>query len=202
MKVVGLTGGIASGKSTVARILASRSIPVVDADSLSREAMAPGQPAYQDIIHRWPEVVSPSGSIDRVRLGTIVFSDHQQLRELTDLVLPRLAQLYKLRKQEWERQNFRLGVFEAATLLEENLESLVDGVLLVGASEQNQIHRLAARNKYSEQEARARMAAQLSWEEKLTRANWLLDNSGDLSSLEQKVWEVWEQICKDLLKSD
>jgi dephospho-CoA kinase len=85
--------------------------------------------------------------------------------------------------------------------LEENLECLVDGVLLVGTSEQNQIHRLAARNKYSEQEARARMAAQLSWEEKLTKANWLLDNSGDLSSLEEKVWVVWEQVCKDLLKS-
>jgi dephospho-CoA kinase len=198
MKVIGLTGGIASGKSTVARILRELGVRVLDADQISREVMSPGRPAYRAIAGRWPQVLLPDGAIDRAKLGAIVFADETQRRELTGQVVPRIVAEIERRTHEIAAQGVAACVLEAATLFEERLERLVDGVLLVSVPPEEQVRRLVSRSGLSEKEARARLAAQLPLEEKLARSRWVLDNSGPERDLAARVRAVWEKICREV----
>lgn len=197
MKIIGLTGGIASGKSTAARALAGLGVPVIDADQLSRAAVEPGAPALRAIAERWPQVIRPDGALDRQRLGTIVFADAAQRRALTSLLMPAMVEEFRRRAAELERRGEPFCAFEAATLFEEGLESLVDGVLVVAASEAQQIERLRARNGYTEAEARARLAAQLPLEEKVRRARWVVDSGAGEEELARRVRALWPQICRE-----
>ncbi|MBI5542516.1 MAG: dephospho-CoA kinase [Deltaproteobacteria bacterium] len=198
MKVIGLTGGIASGKSTVARLLAAMGVPVVDADQLAREVVEPGRPAHAAIAARWPQFIRSDGTLDRAGLGALVFADPGQRRELTAKVLPRIIEELDTRKRTLEASGHACCVFEAATLFEERLEHLVDGVLLVSLAPEEQVRRLVARSGLSEAEARARLAAQLPLEEKARRARWVLDNSGPEAGLAAKVRDLWSQILKEV----
>ncbi|MGI5862562.1 MAG: dephospho-CoA kinase [Myxococcales bacterium] len=197
MKLIGLTGGIASGKSTVAAMLARAGVPVLDADKLSRKVVEPGKPAYREIAGRWPEVLSPDGTIDRPKLGRIVFADNAQLRELRAMVVPRVVDELRREIAALEARGEPVCVVEAATLFEENLEHLFDGVLLVSAPPELQVRRLIERNGYSEEHARQRLAAQMSLEEKRRRSRWIVENAGRPEELEQRVREVWERILRE-----
>jgi dephospho-CoA kinase len=198
MKIVGLTGGIASGKSTVAALLEGLGIPVIDADRLGREAMSPGQPAFEEVAARWPKAVRKDGTLDRALLGETVFSDSAQRRELTDLVLPRILEAFESRARVLRASGEPCCVLEAATLLEEGLERMVDGVLLVCASPEAQIARLTARTGLSPERARRRLAAQLPLEAKRGRARWILENDGPQEVLPSRVRELWGRITADL----
>lgn len=197
MKVIGLTGGIASGKSTVARLLAGMGVPVIDADQLAREVVEPGQPALAEVAARWPSVLRADGSLDRRALGAIVFADPAQRRELTALVVPRLVARFEAQREALAARGESRCVFEAATLFEEGLEGAVDGVLVVSLPPDEQVLRVRARNGLTEEEARARLAAQLPLAEKVRRARWVLDNSGPEAELEGRVRALWEQICRE-----
>ncbi len=194
MKVIGLTGGIASGKSTVGRLLASWGVPVIDADQLSRQAVLPGSPTLARIGQRWPQVICADGSLDRAALGAVVFADAAQRAELTAIVIPRIVELMLEERARLQQRGARLCVFEAAVLFEEGWQGLVDGVLLVSAPPQVQIERLVARNGYTDQQARQRLNAQLPLEEKVRRSRWVLDNSGTEAELEQQLRRLWERI--------
>lgn len=197
MKIIGLTGGIGSGKSTVGRVLDRMGVPVVDADQLARQAVELGTPAHAAIAARWPHVIQSDETIDRAALGRIVFSDVAQRRELTEIVLPRIKEELLRRRDELARRGHSLCVFEMATLFEENLEHTVDGVLLVTAPIEDQVRRAVARTGMSESDARARIAAQLGVDEKRARARWVLDNSSSEIDLERRVREVWARITTE-----
>ncbi|HEY3446913.1 MAG TPA: dephospho-CoA kinase [Myxococcales bacterium] len=197
MKIVGLTGGIASGKSTVARLIAGLGVPMIDADQLSRDVVEPGTPALAAIAARWPAVLRPDGTLDRKALGAQVFADAAQRRELTAVVLPRITEAFLARVAQLEAAGEPFCVFEAATLFEEKLEHLVAGVLVVSLPPQEQVRRLMARNALTEEEARKRLAAQLPLEEKVRRARWVLQNDGPESELPGKVRQLWERIRRE-----
>jgi dephospho-CoA kinase len=198
MKLIGLTGGIASGKSTVARILAAMGVPVIDADQLARRIVEPGRPANAAIARRWPQVLLPDGRIDRAQLGSIVFADQEQLRELTAITVPRILEEMDREAREAEENGHEVCVVEGATLFEEHAEGLFEGVLVVSASPEEQVRRLAERNGYGEEQARQRLAAQMPLEEKLERARWVVENTGSPEELEARVREVWERILREV----
>lgn len=178
MKVYGLTGGIASGKSTVARTLRALGATVVDADQLSREVVSPGKPAYAEIRQRWPEVFGPDGVLDRKALGDVVFASAAARAELNALTHPRIAEESARLVQEAAQKGEPLAYYEAALILENGLEEALDGVIVVSVPEAVQLSRLRERDGLSEARARARIAAQLPLAEKVRRATHVIDNGG------------------------
>jgi dephospho-CoA kinase len=195
MRVIGLTGGIASGKSAVAALLASYGATLIDADLLAREVVAPGQPAYQDIVATFgPRVVASDGTLNRRALGACVFGDALKLKTLNALTHLRIRDLMKE----------RLAAAQAATptptavvlviplLLENRLENLVDDVWLVALSEPLQRERLIRRDGLKVAEADQRLASQLSLAEKIPLATWVIHNDGTPTDLEAEVARVWQ----------
>jgi dephospho-CoA kinase len=199
MKIIGLTGGIASGKSTVARILAEAGVPVIDADQVAREVVEPGREVHARIAARWPQVIREDRTLDRKRLGEIVFSDAVARAELSQMAMPEIRRVFLERATKLREAGHELCVFEAATLFEENMETAVDGVLCVSLSPEEQVHRLMARNGLTEAEARARLAAQLPLSEKVSRSRWVLENAGPAAGLADKVHALWEKIRREAL---
>lgn len=197
MKRIGLTGGIASGKSTVARMLVAKGVPVVDADLLAREAVAPGGPALEAIGRLWPAVIREDGSLDRKALGAVVFADPSAREALNSIVHPVIRRLSHEKLEAIEATGAPLAVYEAALLFENGIDTEMDGTLLVAAPTEVQIRRLLERDGISEDEARSRLAAQLPLEEKIRRATWVLDNDGDTGCLRQRLDELWARIQAD-----
>lgn len=188
MLKLGLTGGIASGKSAVASILRELGFPVLDADSLSHQLMEPGLPAHDDIIGEFgADFAEGSGRIDRAKLATVVFADPAKLARLNAILHPRVEQAMLLQFDAWQRSGLRDAAFvEAALLIEAGLTKYLDGLVVVFCTPEQQLQRLLARNM-SEPEARGRIAAQLPLEEKLRHATYIIDSSGSLDSTRAQV---------------
>ena len=186
-KLVGLTGNIGSGKSTIGRMFAARGIPVIDADDLLREAQRPGQPGHAEIAAAWPEVIAADGTVDRGRLGKIVFADPAALRRLEAITHPRIQELSRARSAALAAAGHDLAIYEASLLIESGRDKEVDALIVVTASEATRIARVVARNGVSEDDVRARMRAQLPQEEKVRRATHVIDNDGDLAASEAQV---------------
>jgi dephospho-CoA kinase len=187
LKLIGLTGGIGSGKSTVARMIAQRGVPVIYADELAREVVVPGQPAHADIAAAWPDVIAPDGTVDRKRLGALVFHDPAARARLEAITHPRIQALAVQRVAELEKQGCPLAFYEASLLVESGRHRAYDGLVVVRASVENQVRRAVARDGFSEAEARARIAAQLPLEEKVRVATAVIDNDGDLEATRAQV---------------
>jgi dephospho-CoA kinase len=187
LKLYGLTGGIGSGKSTVARLIAERGVPVIDADQLSREAMAPGQPAARDIAAAWPEVMTAAGEVDRKRLGDIVFADPAARLHLESITHPRIQALGEARAQALAGEGHRLAFYEASLLVEAGRVGDFDGLVVVTASPEAQLARAVARGGLTPEQARARIAAQLPLADKVRVATHVIDNDGELSSTRAQV---------------
>src|SRR6185369_5100386 len=151
-KLVGLTGNIGSGKSTVAGMFAARGIPVIDADDLLRQAQAPGQPAHAEIAAAWPEVLAPDGTIDRKRLGKIVFGDPDPAarKRLEAITHPRIQELSRARAAALAAAGHDLANYEASLLIESGRDKEMDALIVVTASEATRIARVVARNGVSE----------------------------------------------------
>jgi dephospho-CoA kinase len=178
-RVIGLTGGIASGKSLVARQLAELGLPVVDADALARAVVAPGQPAFSDIVRAFgPDVVAADGSLDRKRVAEIAFADADKRRQLNAATHPRIAALGQQRIAELSAAGAPVVIYEAALLVENGVHRVLDGLIVVKATPEQQLARAAARDGNGEAAARARIASQLSLEAKLAAATHVIDNSG------------------------
>lgn len=181
MLKMGLTGGIASGKSTVATMLRELGFPVLDADLLAHKVIEPGQPAHHEIVSEFGnEIISSGNKIDRARLGALVFADRTKLDRLNAIIHPRVREtiFYQLRELEASGKH-EAAFVEAALLVEAGYEQDLDGLVVVWCRPEQQLERLLARG-FGEEEARLRIAAQLPVAEKLRHARESVDCSGTL----------------------
>jgi dephospho-CoA kinase len=190
LRFVGLTGGIGTGKSTVARMISAAGVPVLDADVLARQVVEPGQPAHAEIAAAWPEVIGPDGAIDRKKLGARVFGDAAARARLEAITHPRIHERAVAAARELEAAGHRLAFYEASLLVESNRHRDFDGLVVVTASEELQLARAMARDGSTREQALARLRSQMPAEEKRRAATHLIDNSGDLASTQRQVDEL------------
>ena len=185
---LGLTGGIASGKSAVAAMLREMGFAVLDADSLAHRLIERGEPAHEEILREFgPAITDASGRINRTQLANVVFADRAKLDRLNAIVHPRVADVVFRQFDEWERNGVRDAAFvEAALLIEAGLDKKLDGLIVAWCKPEQQLERLVARG-LTEAEARRRIAAQLSVEEKLSHATEKIDCSGSLEESRRQV---------------
>jgi dephospho-CoA kinase len=193
--VVGLTGGIAAGKTAVADLLAARGAALIDTDLLAREVVMPGQPAYQDIAAAWPNVVRADGTLDRQALGAIVFNDEAARQRLNGMTHPRIRQLMldRLAALQAAQDPPPMAVLVVPLLFENGLDAMVQESWLVAVSPETQLARLMGRDGAGEADARARIASQMPQEEKLKRATRVVWNDGDREALARAVDEAWRE---------
>lgn len=191
---IGLTGGIGAGKSEVAGLLASFGAVLIDSDQIAREVVAPGTEGLAAVAAEFgKDVLREDGTLDRPRLGSIVFADPDRLRALNAIVHP----LVRGRSRELEAvaPSGSVVVHDVPLLAENGLASLYDAVVVVDASPQTQLDRLVRLRGMTEQDARARMAAQADREARLAVADHVIDNDGPLEALEPQVRKVWQALA-------
>lgn len=194
MRVIGLTGGIASGKSSVAKILERLGAAVIDADALAREVVAPGEPAYQAIVAEFgEEVLAPDRTINRRALGRMVFADPEALRRLERITHPAIGERAEQKLSDLRRQGTRVAFYVAPLLIEAGVASRVYEVWVVYADAGTQLKRLMERDGFSRDEALRRIAAQMPMDEKKAYGRVVIDNRGTPEQLERQVREVWER---------
>ncbi|NEA57130.1 dephospho-CoA kinase [Streptomyces sp. SID13666] len=193
MLKVGLTGGIGAGKSEVSRLLASYGAVVVDADKIAREVVEPGSPGLAAVVAEFgTEVLTPDGALDRPRLGSIVFADPARLQALNAIVHPLVGR--RSAELEGAARPDDIVIHDVPLLTENALAELYDLVVVVDASPATQLDRLVRLRGMDEGEARSRMAAQATREQRLAVADVVLDNDGPLEALEPQVKRVWQQL--------
>ncbi|MFE5738474.1 dephospho-CoA kinase [Streptomyces celluloflavus] len=193
MVKVGLTGGIGAGKSEVSRLLASYGAVIVDADRIAREVVEPGTPGLAAVVEEFGAgVLAPDGTLDRPKLGGIVFADPERLKALNAIVHP----LVGARSAELEASAGpdAVVVHDVPLLAENGLAPLYDLVIVIDAAPQTQLDRLVRQRGMTEDEAKSRMAAQATREQRLAIADLVIDNDGPLAELEPQVREVWERL--------
>ena len=192
MRLIGLTGGIASGKSAVASMLRAHGIPVIDADELARAAVARGSPGLAAVVERFgKDVLQPDETLDRKKLGEMVFVDEEKRRALNSIVHPEVARLAMERLGELQQTDAPLAVYEVPLLFESGLQSMMDKTLLVAAPAHVQLDRLIRRDGLSPEQARARIAAQMPVEDKRRLADAVLENDSDLTALAHRLRTAW-----------
>lgn len=194
LRLIGLTGGIGSGKSTVARLIAERDIPVIDADQLARAVTAPGTPGLAEIGRVWPQVVDAQGVLDRRRLGAVVFGDPAARARLEAITHPRIIALANQRAAELARAGHHLAFYEASLLVETGRYRELDGLVVVDAPKDLRIARVVARDGVTPEEVRARIAAQLPVAAKRRAATAILENEADLPTLRRRVDDLLKQL--------
>lgn len=198
MWVIGLTGGIASGKSTISDYLRQQGAIIIDADVLAREMVRRGEPAWQDIVkHFGKEVLREDGEIDRVRLGQRVFSDQGAREVLNRITHPRVIE--KTREMIAQIERVRpeaVVVVDAPLLIEAGMTSLVDELWVVAVDEETQLQRLMERDGLDRGAAQQRIASQMPLREKVKRADRVIDNQGPLAETLARVEEYWKKACE------
>ncbi|MDD3990907.1 MAG: dephospho-CoA kinase [Desulfobacterales bacterium] len=196
MKIVGLTGGIASGKSTVSRWLAEAGAHIIDADLLAREVVAPGQPAFAAVVdHFGSGILKNDGTIDRDRLAAEVFADPKQKAVLERIIHPAVAEAMAARLAQIKATAPEsIVVLDVPLLFEAGMDAGLDLVVMVDAPNVVQLHRLMKRNNLSRTEALARIGAQMPMAEKRRRADVVIDNSGSLASTRTQVEALWQRL--------
>ena len=194
MLLVGLTGGIGSGKSTVARLLKKRGAVVFDADLLAREAVEPGTPGHAAVIERFgADVLAPGGELDREALASIVFADPSARRDLEEIVHPEVRRLFAEGSEAY-RDTDSVVVFSAPLLVETGMHTAFEILVVVSATVATQIQRLMRQRGMSEPSIRARIDAQAPLEDKAAVADFLVDNEGTLAELQSQVERLWHDL--------
>ena len=194
MLLVGLTGGIGSGKSTVARMLEERGAVVFDADLLAREAVEPGTPGHTAVIERFgADVLAPGGELDREALASIVFADPSARRDLEQIVHPEVRRLFAEGSEAYHDTD-RIVVFSAPLLVESGMHTAFEILVVVSATVATQVERLMRQRGMSEAAIRARIDAQAPLEDKAAVADFLVDNEGTLAELQRQVERLWHDL--------
>ena len=199
MHVIGLTGGIASGKSTVTRFFKDRDIPVIDADVLGHRTYDPGTDTFAAVVKAFgDDLVAADGTIDRRVLGGKVFGKPEELKRLTDIVWPGIRKLTSEALSEFEAAGNALVVLEAAVMFEAGWEDLVNEIWVVVVEPEQAVKRLAERNGLDEAAARARIDSQLSNDERIARSHLVITNNGSLEDLEKAIQGAWDELQNKL----
>ena len=194
-KVIGLTGGIGSGKSTVSQYLAELGAVIIDADKVGHEAFKPDTEAWHEVVATFGrEILTPGGEIDRKKLGGVVFSQPEALSKLNGIMHPRMREMMKARIEEYRQQGADVVVIEAAVLIEGNWTPLVDEVWVTVTPESAVLQRLKKQRGLAEEQTLARIRSQLSQEERLKHADVVINNDGNLDEVKAKVKELWEKL--------
>lgn len=196
MLVVGLTGGICSGKSTVARMFEKLGAIVLDADQMVHELEKPGGPIYEKIVTAFgQEILDKKGEIDRAKLGALVFNNPQRRKELEGIVHPALAaRMAEERSRLSQSGKVKVLIVDAALLIETGFFRNFDRVVLVTCPEETQVQRLQQKGGLSREEAMARLRAQMPLKDKIPYAHYLIDNSGSLKATESQAKRVYQQL--------
>jgi dephospho-CoA kinase len=196
MLQVGLTGGIATGKSTVSRLFVECGARLIDADVLAREVVTPRQPAWRKIAETFgSEMLRPDGTLDRDRLGKVVFGDPKQLEKLNAIVHPHVAAAQEQKSREIAGKDpHAVIVYDAALLIEAGAHMRMDKIIVVTADEQTQLARLKARDHLSTEEAKRRIAAQMRLAEKVKVADYVVDGTLPLEQLRKEVQRIYDEL--------
>lgn len=203
MLLVGLTGNIASGKTTVAQLLSERGATIVDADVLSRRAVEKGTQAYHAIVKRWgTSVLAPDGHLDRAALRRSVFGNPKELEALNDIVHPEVERLRAERIDEARARGDRMVICDIPLLFEKKMADRFDRIVLVDAPRPLRLERLVGDRGLRETEAMDMIAAQMPAELKRARADFVIDNGGTLAQLENQVNDIWEVLAQDATESN
>lgn len=195
---VGLTGGIASGKSTVAKMFVKNGAYLIDFDKLAHKVQEPGKPAWKKVInHFGEEILQPDKKIDRVKLGDIVFADKRKLIELDKIIHPLVYQEWRaLLEKISKKEKNAIILSDVPLLFEGNMQHLFDSTVLVLIAPDEQIRRLIARNRVSKKEAEKRLKSQMSINEKIALADIVIDNEGSILETEKRVGQVWQELLQ------
>lgn len=197
-RVIGLTGGIASGKSTVSAMLRDLGAHVIDADQVARDVVAPGTPALAEIAARFgPAVLRADGSLDRKALGEIVFADPQARRDLERITHPRIAAATQQEIARLAAAGVDPIVYDAALIVENRLYAWMQGLIVVSVPFETQVARLMIRDDIDEAAARARIDAQLPLADKVAVATHVIDNGGTRAETEAQVRALWQRLQGD-----
>lgn len=202
-RVIGLTGGIASGKSTVARILERLGAVIIDADILAREAVAPGEPAYKAIVAEFGSgVVNPDSTINRTGLGRLVFADQEARKRLENITHPAIARRAEEKLDACRKNSVPVIFYVAPLLIEAGRTSIVNEIWVVYADEATQLKRLVQRDGIGPDDARQRLEAQMPMDEKKKYGRVVIDNRGTEAELDKQVRELWEREIGTVVKGE
>jgi dephospho-CoA kinase len=197
MKVIGLTGGIGSGKSTVAKYLAGLGAAVMDLDKVGHEVLKSGGQPFKRVVSEFgKDVLNARGEIDRARLAKIVFKDPEALALLNRITHPAIDKVIDERIAEYRRQGAKVVVLEAAAMLEAGKAGQTDEIWATTAPETTVLHRLGERSGYSKAESRARIRSQMSDKERLKNADVVIDTGGSLDEVKTRVKKEWRALIK------
>lgn len=196
MKIIGLTGGIATGKSIVASVFRELGAIILDADLIARLVVLPHQPAWEDIVEFFgPQVVNEDESLDRAKIGEIVYNNPDSLKELNRITHPRIMQYYKdeMRRIKLDQPD-AIVILEVPLLYETNMDKLCQQVVVVCVDRETQIKRLMERDKMSYEDAVRRINAQMPMDEKVRRADFVIDNRGSMEETKEKATRYYKEI--------
>lgn len=200
MKIIGLTGNIASGKTEVAKIFEELGAKIIDADEIAREVVEPGQAAWQEIVQEFgSDILNSDGSINRKKLGGIIFNEDRKREQLNRITHPRIMAKIKETIDSYKKENVKLVIVEAALIVERGgLLKLIDELIVVSADAETQIKRIMTRDGLRRDEALSRIESQMPISEKTKHATYIIDNSESLEETRKRVEEVWEKITTEL----
>jgi len=197
LTVIGLTGGIASGKSTVTALLKEKGAVIIDADKIAREIMSKGEPAWFEVLNYFGDEIlnNDRSDIDRKKLAHIVFSDKAKLEVLNNITHPKIIEEIKRQVEEYKKAGKKIIVIDAALLIETGLDKIADEVWVVAANEDIQLQRLMAREKdITKDEALKRIKSQMPLAEKLKFADRVIDNNSSIEETKKQVDKMWTKI--------
>lgn len=186
--IIGLTGSIASGKSTVSEMLKHSGYPIIDADLVARQVVEPGSGTLEQIEQAFgPEVIREDGTMDRPKVGELIFNDPAKRKILNDIIHPAIRQEMLRQRHEYMTEGYKTIIMDIPLLFESRLQHLVDKILVVSVTEENQFNRLVERNGFTEKEARARISSQLPMSVKEDGADAVIYNNG---TLDETKWQL------------
>lgn len=196
MRVIGLTGNIACGKSTVASMLEGLGARLIDADEIARSVVEPGEPAWSDIVEKFGKgILNDDRTLNREKLGAIIFNDDIKRNLLNEITHPRIIGRIRELVKSYGKENVPVVIIEAALIVEKGgMKDLIDKLIVVTSDEESQMERLTRRNGYSREEALSRIKAQMPLSDKMNHADYVIENSATLENLRVQVESLWERI--------